>query len=50
MAAGPGLVGQGEAGMWLYALDGGQEQLVKPIRTAGTHQQREDKIKSLRCS
>ena len=43
----PSFVVASPEGMWLYALDGGQEQLIKPIPTAGTHKEQEDKFKSL---
>lgn len=43
----PSFVVASPEGMWLYTLDGDQEQLVNPIPTAGTHKQQEDKFKSL---
>lgn len=43
----PSFVVASPQGMWLYALDADQEQLIKPIPTAGTHKQQEDKFKSL---
>ena len=43
----PSFVVASPQGMWLYALDGDQERLIKPITTAGTHKQQEDEFKSL---
>ena len=43
----PSFVVASPEGMWLYALDGAQERLVKSIPTTGTHEEQEDKFKSL---